>query len=105
MLNLLLQLQVLLGALTALLPLAPDASRARAAEILDMAARALAVGVGAAASLDDLAHKLAAVRAEVEAAAERGGTLTAAELDAAMNRVRTASLAFRTALETAEAGA
>jgi hypothetical protein len=38
--NFLLQLQLLLAALSALLPLLPDALRARAGEILDVAGKA-----------------------------------------------------------------
>jgi len=58
-----------------------------------------------AANIDDLAIKLAAVRAEVETMASRGERVSAAQLDAAMARVHAASAAFRAALETAEAGA
>lgn len=103
MLNLMLQLQMLLAALSAFLPIVPKEARARAAEILDMAAQALAAGGVVAANLDDLAKKLAAVRAEVEAMAASGRTLSGDDLDAAMARVRTASAAFRAALQ--EAGA
>ena len=42
MLNLMLQLQLLLAALSAFLPLVPEDSRARAGEMLDVAAKALA---------------------------------------------------------------
>ncbi|MGD9966923.1 MAG: hypothetical protein AB7T59_10410 [Hyphomonadaceae bacterium] len=101
--NLLLQVQLLLAALSALLPLVPDAHRGRAAEILDVAARALAAGGSIAANFDDLAGKLAAVRAEVEAMAAADRTVSEAEFVAAMARVRTASAAFRTALASAEA--
>jgi len=104
MLNLMLQLQMLLAAFSAFLPLIPIEQRARAAEILDIAAKALAAGGSIASNLDDLAAKLAAIRAEVEAMATAGRQVTAAELDAAMMRVRAASAAFRAALETAEAG-
>ncbi len=44
MLNLLLQLQLLLAALSAFLPLVPEEHRIRAAEILDVAVKALAAG-------------------------------------------------------------
>lgn len=104
MLNLMLQIQMLLTALSAVLPLIPVEQRTRAAEFLDMAARALTVGGTIAGNLDDLARKLAAVRAEVEAMAATGRAVTAGELDAAITHVRTASAAFRAALETAEAG-
>lgn len=104
MFNLLLQLQMLLAALSAFLPLVPDKQRIRAAEILDVAAKALAAGAVVATNVDDLAAKLAAVRAEVEAMASAGRSVTAEELDEALIRVRAASAAFRAALETAEAG-
>lgn len=104
MLNLILQVQMLLAALSAFLPLVPDERRARAAEILDVAAKALAAGGAVAANLDDLAAKLANVRGEVEAMAAAGRAVTADELDAAMGRVRAASGAFRAALAEAERG-
>lgn len=103
MLNLLLQLQLLLAALSAFLPLVPEEYRVRAAEILDVAAKALAAGGSIATNVDDLAVKLAAIRAEVEAMAAGGRTVSVEQLDAAMVRVRSASAAFRAALVTAEA--
>lgn len=103
MLNLMLQLQLLLAALSAFLPLVPADHRTRAAEIIDIAAKALAAGGSIGANLDDLAAKLSAVRAEVEAMAVAGRAVTSEELDAVMVRVRSASAAFRAALETAEA--
>ncbi len=103
MLNLMLQLQLLLAALSAFLPLAPAEHRTRAPEIIDIAAKALAAGGSIGANLDDLAAKLCAVRAEVEAMAVAGRAVTSEEIDAAMMRVRSASAAFRAALETAEA--
>jgi len=102
--NLMLQVQLLLAALSALLPLVPDEHRDRAAEILDLAARALAAGGVVRVNLDDLAAKLADVRREVEAMAAAGRAVSADELDAAMVRVRSASAAFRTALAEAGAG-
>ena len=101
--NLILQLQLLLAALSALLPLIPDTLRAKAASFLDLAGRALSVTSSAASDLADIADKLSAVRAEVEAMAAAGRDVTADELDAVMARVNTASDAFRAALETAEA--
>ncbi|MGE3251874.1 MAG: hypothetical protein AB7L26_16720 [Hyphomonadaceae bacterium] len=101
---LILQLQMLLAALSAFLPLVPNRSRERAAEILDLAADALAAGGAVAINLDDLADKLSTVRAEVEAMARTGRAVTPEELDGAIARVRTASEAFRTALRTAEEG-
>lgn len=99
---LILQLQLLLAALSAFLPLVPGESRARAAELLDIAAKALAAGAGTAANLDDLSQKLAAVRAEVEAMAAAGRPVSAAEVDAALARLDAARVAFRAALAAAE---
>lgn len=95
--NMILQLQLLLAALSAFLPLLPQAHRVRAGDILDLVAKALSAGSVAAANLDDLAAKLAAVRAEVEAMAAAGREATAEELDAALARARAASNAFRAA--------
>lgn len=105
MLNWIMQLQLLLAALSAFLPLAPSEYRERISEVLEAAAKALAAGGAVAANVDDLAVKLAAIRAEVEAMAAAGRVVTADELDVAMARVRSASTTFRTALETAEAEA
>jgi hypothetical protein len=104
MLNMMLQLQMLLAALSAFLPLAPEEYRARAADILESVAKALAAGASVAVNLDDLAGKLAVIRAEVEAMAASGRAVSAEELDAAMARVRAASAAFRAALASATAG-
>lgn len=103
MLNLLLQLQLLLAALSAFLPLIPEQHRIRAGEILDVAAKVLAAGGSVATNMEDLSAKLAAIRAEVETIAASGREVSADELDAAMARVRAASSAFRQALQTAEA--
>lgn len=100
---LILQLQLLLAALSAFLPLVPEESRERAGAILDMAAKALAAGGSVASNLDDLSRKLAAVRAEVEAMAAAGRAVEPDELDAALARVKAASEAFRAALRDAEA--
>jgi hypothetical protein len=102
--NFLLQLQLLLAALSALLPLLPDAMRTRAGEILDAAGKALSLGGALSAGAEELAQKLAAIRAEIEAMAAARHGVTADELDAAMVRVSAASAAFRQALLTAEAG-
>lgn len=103
MLNLLLQLQLLLAALSAFLPLVPEEHRVRAGEILDVVAKVLSAGGSIASNVDDLAVKLAAMRAEVEAMAAAGRAVSEEQLDAAMVRVRAASAAFREALQTAEA--
>jgi hypothetical protein len=105
MLNLILQLQMLLAAVSAFFPLVPADLRAWAGVILEVVAKALAAGGAVGANLDDLAAKLGQVRAEVEAMASAGEAVSAERMDAAMARVREASAAFRAALETAEAGA
>ncbi|MBL8549524.1 MAG: hypothetical protein JNJ73_06035 [Hyphomonadaceae bacterium] len=74
--------QKLLAAIAAVLPLLPGP--ARAGEILDLAARALEAGE----TLDGL-------RREIEAMAARG---SADDLDAALARVREASARFRASL-------
>ncbi|HYD89236.1 MAG TPA: hypothetical protein VEA80_17285 [Vitreimonas sp.] len=102
--KLILQVQLLLAALSALLPLVPEEHRSRAAELLDLAARALAFGGVVTTNLDDLALKLAAVRADVEAMAAAGRAVSAEEMDAALARVRAASAGFREALAERGAG-
>lgn len=105
MLKVVLQVQMLLAALSAFLPLVPESKRGRAGEILELAGRALSASGAVAGNLDDLAAKLAAIRAEVEAMVQQDRSASADELDAAMSRVRVASASFREALEIAEAGA
>lgn len=95
--SLILQLQLLLAALGALLPLVPEKSRARIGELFDLAGQALRIGDAAARQADDLAVKLAAIRADVEQMAAAGVTLTPDRIDEAFERVRTASAAFRQA--------
>lgn len=104
MLNLILQVQMLLAALSAFLPLLPESQRTRAAAFLDLAAQALAAGGAVATNIDDLAKKLADVRAEVEAMAASDHAVTDVEMDAALARVRNASAAFRAVLTEAGAG-
>ena len=94
---LILQLQLLLTALGALLPLIPEASRARVAGLFDLAGQALRVGDTAAAHADDLAAKLAAIRADVETMAAAGQKVTPDRIDEAFARVTAASRAFREA--------
>jgi hypothetical protein len=102
MLNLILQVQMLLAALSAFLPLVPEAQRTRVAAILDLTAQALAASGAIATNVDDLAKKLADVRVEVEAMAATGRAVTDVEMDAALTRVRSASAVFRAALAGAE---
>ena len=95
---------MLLAALSALLPLLPEALRTRAGEILDVAGKALSLSGALSTGADKFAQKLAAIRAEIETMAAARHSVTVDELDAAMARVIAASNAFREALETAEAG-
>ncbi|MDX2233504.1 MAG: hypothetical protein NW200_03315 [Hyphomonadaceae bacterium] len=93
-----LQLQLLLAALGALLPLIPQAGRARIASVFDLVGAALKLGERSADDIDDLAAKLAAIRADVERMATAGDPVTADRLDEAFARVTAASRAFRAAL-------
>lgn len=102
--KILLQVQLLLAALSALLPLVPADRRDRAAEILEVAAKALAFGGALSGNLDDLALELATIRADVEGMAATGEPVGAEAFDAAMGRVRAASAAFRIALAETNAG-
>ena len=97
--TLIVQLQLLLAALGALLPLVPEKSRVRIGELFDLAGQVLRVGDAAARQADDLAVKLAAIRADVERMALDGKTLTPNRIDEAFERVRVASTAFRKAAE------
>lgn len=94
---LILQLQLLLAALGALLPLVPEASRVRIAALFELAAKALLLGDRAAGQAHDLAQKLARIRADVEAMAAEGRPLTPDRIDEAWTRVEAASRAFRDA--------
>lgn len=95
---LLLQLQLLLAALSAFLPLVPPDARWRAGEMLAFIGRALLAGGAAAEELDDLAEKLRAIRAEVERLAVSGAPLSASDLELGHERLQRASAAFRAAL-------
>lgn len=102
------QVQLLLGAVSALLPMAPEPIRVKLAGVIDLAAQALRTVEAGAREVDDLAVKLRAVRDEIESLAETGRPATAVRLDEAFERVRAASAAFRAALAqtgTGEAGA
>lgn len=96
---LILQLQLLLAALAALLPLVPAAHRARIGALLDLVAQVLRAGDRAGAVADDLAARLARVRADVEALAASGATASADRIEEAFARVASASRAFRAAME------
>ncbi len=100
--TLILELRLLLSALSLFLPLLPPEGRARVGDVLEAAARALNLTSGLAQDWTALTQKLAAVRGEVEALTQSGRPLAAEDLEQAMARVRTASHAFRAALDLAE---
>lgn len=91
------QIQFLLAAVAALLPMAPEAARARIAPVLDLAAQALRLVDAGARNLDELAEKLRRIRADIERLAESGGPVTPTQLDDAFARVQAASAALRNA--------
>jgi hypothetical protein len=91
------QLQLLLGALSAILPLSPPEHRARLAEVFELAGRVLSVGALGGETLNDLTTKLRRVRVDIERLVETGAPVTPEQLDAAMAKVRRASAAFRAA--------
>lgn len=98
MTQLILQAQLLLAALSVILPLAPAEHRARIADILELAAKAIAAGAAVSANLQEASAKLAAVRRELEALAASGRPLGADDIDRVIARVRAASADFRAAL-------
>lgn len=95
------QVQLLMGALSALLPLAPEAMREKLAAVLDLAAQALRLTQAAARERDDLAEKLRRIRADIEAIVASGAAITPTRFDEAFARVQAASASFRAALEKA----
>jgi hypothetical protein len=96
--KLLLQAQMLLTVLTAALPLAPAARRSALADVLETIGAALRFADLTADAAHDLADKIGALRAEVEAMAMAGDAIGADDLEAAFVRVAEASAAFRAAL-------
>ena len=90
------QLQLLLAALGAFLPMLPEKNRADATHIFDVLGVALTVSATASANFDDLAIKLKALRAEIEAMGEKPAS--AEVMESAFARVRAASTAFRAAV-------
>lgn len=96
------QVQLLLGAVAALLPLAPEAVRGRIASVLDLAAAALRAVQAGAQELEDLTVKLRAVRADIERMVEDGRSVSPARLDEAFAKVAAASTAFRAAVAKME---
>ncbi len=91
--KLILQLQGVLAVLAAALPLVPVSNRASIAAALENIAGALRLGELAMDAAEALAGRFAVLQSEIAATAEIGE----AELEAAFDRVRTASAAFRAA--------
>lgn len=102
--RLILQAQLLLTAISALLPLVPHRHQARVGEVLGAVNHALAAGNAIAANAEDLSEKLASIRREIETIAADGRAIDAAALDGAMARVHAASADFRDAIAAAGAG-
>jgi hypothetical protein len=92
------QIQLALGALAALLPLLPGSGREEAARILEAIGRALAAIDLVAENYDDLALKLKVLRAEIEVMAQAGAPAGVEAVEAAFVRVKAASEAFRAAV-------
>ncbi len=101
--RLILQAQLLLTGISALLPLAPEKHQGRIGEVVAVVGKALAAGGAVAANADDLVDKLADIRREIETIVGEGRAIDAAALDAAMARVRAASADFRDAIAAAGA--
>lgn len=94
----LMQLQMLLSALSAFMQVTPLAAKPRALEALSFVGRALSAGAAAAEEVEDLADRLRVLRLEVEQMAQRREPLRPEELDAALARVRAASAGFQEAV-------
>ena len=95
MTQLILQAQLLLAVLSALLPLAPDEHRARIAEILDLAGKAIAAGGAVAINVQEASAKLAKIRRELETLVAEGRAPDEEAFDAVIARVRAASAEIR----------
>jgi hypothetical protein len=91
------QMQSVLTLVSAILPITPARHRAVLAGALDAIAAALHLGELAAARVDELAERFAVLRTETEAMVHVGE----AEMEAAFDRVRAASTAFRAAFAQA----
>lgn len=100
--NFITQAQLLLAALSAVLPLAPAGKRAHLAHVLETIAAALKLGESAAAAGESLATKFAALRSEVEGMAALNEHASVEELEAVFARVRAASADFRAACAAPE---
>lgn len=96
-----LQLDLLLAAVSALLPLVPAQHRDRAADILDAARDAANAAAAIGAHLGDLSQNLAGLRSEIDAMGDRA--VTSEDMDRALLGASEASATFREALEIAPA--
>ena len=103
MLSLLRQVDALLAVLAAFPIAGAQAEQAR--ELIALARGALGAAVALSTQLDDLAAKLAGVRADVEAIAAADRPVTPEEMIAVLARVREAGAAFEAAHRIAEARA
>jgi hypothetical protein len=92
-----LQVQLLLAALSAVLPLAPEKNRAQLAHVLETIAAALRLGEVAAGAGAELGARFAALRGEIEQMAAASAEVDLQQLEAAFARVRVASVALRVA--------
>jgi hypothetical protein len=94
---LILQIQMLLAAVGAVAPLAPEPIRPKLVAVFKLIGEALSAVDAGADALEKLAPRLSRIRRDVEALAESGQPVSADALDAAMARVAAASAAFRRA--------
>lgn len=99
MLTLLLQLQMLLSAVVAVLQASPLDQKPRVHAVLAAVGEALRFGAAAGEGAQALAVRIGALRRELEALGARETPLRAEEVDAVLARVRSASEAFRAAVE------
>jgi hypothetical protein len=98
--TLILQMQMLLAAVAAISPLAPEALRPKLVAVFKLIGEALSAVDAGGAALERLAPKLSRIRREVESLAESGKPISADALDAALTRVSAASAAFRRAAQS-----
>jgi hypothetical protein len=100
--SMIVQIQLMLNALAAFLPLLPEAKRPRVAEAFDLLARALRTAEAGAELVDVLAPRLKALRQEIERMVEAGERVSPERLEAAFAHVTKASREFREALAAAQ---
>lgn len=95
----LMQLQMLLSALTTVLQHSPLGEKPRAREALDLVASALSAGAAAAEDVHQVSDRLRDLRQEVERLAQRPSPVSPEELESALAQVRAASAGFRAAVQ------